>query len=91
MVRARNILISKHRIVRLIAAHIVRRMNDEDGPRIATAIYKTIFKKHAGTSDDANQRCSVDEIPHALDAITREMRMERLPPSRWAPFSHYGA
>ena len=64
-------------------------MYDEDGPRVARAIYRAVFRN---CPEDATSLAAIDmeAIPRALDEAVREMRAEGLPPRRWAQFIHYG-
>jgi hypothetical protein len=57
-------------------------MNDADGPVVAEAFYKKLFKSKEVTADD---------IPYALDHAIAELRSKGVPPHRWATFVHMGA
>ena len=63
-------------------------MYDQDGPRVARAIYRAIFEKYDST--DGASTVNFGVIPYALDAVVREMRDEGLPPNRWAQFVYFG-
>jgi hypothetical protein len=56
-------------------------MNDIDGPLVAEIVYGELFKD--GTLD-------LDNIPYALDAAARVLRVMGAEPSRWAPYVHMG-
>lgn len=56
-------------------------MDDEDGPRMATAVYSKLFEGGV---------LNLDAVPFALDAAVQKLRMEGAPPSRWVPYIHMG-
>jgi hypothetical protein len=58
-----------------------RRMNDEDGPKIARRVYERLFE---------NDRLDLDDIPYALDDAVRMLRQSGVPATRWALFLHMG-
>lgn len=69
-------------------------MEDEDGPRVARAIYEAIFNPdHEIESDDPTEQIwniHLETVPRALEKVAEDMRAEGLPASRWAQYIHYG-
>lgn len=60
-----------------------RSMGDMDGPIVAKHVYAELFKGES-------EHLDVEAIPYALADATDEMRKQRLHPSRWAPYVHFG-
>jgi len=58
-------------------------MNDIDGPLVAKTIYTQLF---AGEPEYLDP----DTVPYALDDAVQMLRKSGLPPSRWAPYVHFG-
>lgn len=58
-------------------------MGDVDGPVVASRVYEELFK-----GDD--ELLDPDSVPYALDAALAELRSQRVHPSRWAPYVHFG-
>lgn len=56
-------------------------MNDIDGPFMAEAIYKRVFR---------NGGLDLTVLPYALDDAARELRELGAPASRWATYVHFG-
>lgn len=61
----------------------VRSMGDMDGPVVAKRVYEELFRGKEEYLDP-------DSIPYALDAAVGSLREQRLHPSRWAPYVHFG-
>lgn len=68
-------------VVRINLTLSERSINDEDGPRIAQAVYTRLFQ---------TEYLDLDAIPFALDAAVSKLRQEGAPPSRWVPYIHMG-
>ena len=58
-------------------------MGDVDGPVVARRVYEELFK-------GSEEYLDVNDIPYALDAATRELRVQGLHYCRWAPYVHLG-
>ncbi|KAF8167386.1 CHAT domain-containing protein [Crassisporium funariophilum] len=58
-------------------------MNDGDGPFVTEKVYRALFKN--GCLDS-----NADLIPIALDDAVRQMRAQKIPARRWAPYIHIG-
>jgi hypothetical protein len=58
-----------------------RLMSDEDGPKVAKAMYERLFEKN---------QLDLDDIPYALDGAVRALRDGGVPAKRWALYMHMG-
>jgi hypothetical protein len=58
-----------------------RLMHDEDGPKVARALYEALFRTEA---------LDLDEVPYALDEAVQVLRKAGVPAQRWALFMHMG-
>jgi hypothetical protein len=56
-------------------------MHDEDGPKIAQALYEALFRSDA---------FDLDAVPYALDEAVQSLRTAGVPAQRWALFMHMG-
>lgn len=69
-------------------------MDDSDGTRVASAIYRALFNPefqiHSDDPDEQTWNINMEVIPYALQMVAQEMRAEGLPASRWAQYIHYG-
>lgn len=54
-------------------------MWDQDGPRVARAVYESLFE---------SEELDPDAIPYALDDAVQHLRSLGLPPERWATYIH---
>lgn len=68
---------------RVSITSVIRRMNDDDGPKVATEVYQQLFSEKEGVLDP-------DTVAYALDDAVQALRRSKLPISRWAPFIHLG-
>lgn len=57
-------------------------MGDADGPGVARSVYEELLR---------NEALELDDIPYALDNAVRRLRVQGVPPCRWATFIHVGA
>lgn len=58
-------------------------MGDVDGPLVAKRVYEELFNSDSKFLDP-------DSIPYGLDAAVAKLRRQKLHPSRWAPYVHFG-
>ena len=58
-------------------------MWDQDGPRVAQSVYEAIFP-----SSSSDGELDADAIPYALDDAAQALRLQGLPPERWATYIH---
>lgn len=58
-------------------------MGDVDGPIIAKRVYEELF----GGEDEY---MDPDSVAYALDAAVGELREQKVHPSRWATYVHFG-
>ena len=58
-------------------------MHDADGPLVSSVFYRELFKSSHDNIDP-------DAVAYALDTAVLELRRQGRPPSRWAPFIHFG-
>jgi hypothetical protein len=56
-------------------------MHDEDGPKVAQALYETLFR---------GETLDLDDVPYALDEAVDLLRKSGVPAQRWALFMHMG-
>jgi len=63
------------------------RMWDEDGPIIADAFYRELFKGEDGV---LMTRPDISKSAQALHVAVKELRIQNVPFKRWVPFIHTG-
>lgn len=61
---------------------VYRAMGDQDGPVIASAVYRDLFK---------DSQLDLAAVPYALDDAVRSLREAGGHPTRWATYIHLGA
>ena len=59
-----------------------RYIHDLDGPIVAKTFYKEVMK---------DGHFDLEAVPYALDAAVQELRRQKVPVHRWAPYIHMGA